>query len=273
MKHNSSIVIFASYFVYATSFYTPKFVITKQSISAGFGKLPTKDEGINVIADVASKCLCGSDIVYQDCCEPYHDNKINDPESLIRSRYSAYASSNIDYIIATTSKLSLDYIAFVESPIAPLKALKRWSKSIKSNMIDEFRYVRMEIDSVSYFGDEEASVLWRHLAIRKADNVMYPIEEKSTIAKEKGIWSYVKGEVSRPSTEFSQAMMNDWPKIMGLELKIDEEKVSEGSESVPKSAASKRPMMNYEGSKQFKSKQTQSQQGPVKKNSERSGQP
>lgn len=272
MKRNFSFVILACLLAFASGFHTSKYSATKKirtsSLYAGFGKSPAKDEMAKPVVD--GKCLCGSDILYQQCCEPYHANKINDPESLIRSRYSAYASSNIDFIISSTSGASSDYRSFIETPIAPANGLKRWAKSIKSNMIDEYRYVRMEIDSVSYSGDNEASVNWRHLAIRKADNVMYPIEELSTIVKAKGVWSYVSGVVSRPSTELSQAMMNDWPPMMGLELKFDGENFVDGAVVAPKAPVAKQPMMSFEGSKKFKS---QGQQGPVKKNSERSGQP
>mmetsp|Transcript_30663 Transcript_30663/g.29274 ORF Transcript_30663/g.29274 Transcript_30663/m.29274 type:complete len:256 (-) Transcript_30663:286-1053(-) len=255
MRSNSTFVILACFFAFAGAFHTSTTTkLWKSSLYAGFGKLPPKDEMVNVVVDGTSKCLCGSDVVYQHCCKPYHENKVNDPESLIRSRYSAYASSNIDFIISSTSEVSSDYRSFIETPVAPANGLKRWAKSIRSNMLDEFRYVRMEIDAVSYSGDEAALVSWCHLAIRKADNVMYPIAETSTIVKAKGVWSYVSGVVSRPSTEASQTMMNDWPTLMGLELKFDGENFEDGAAANKVTPGAKRPMMDYEGSKKFKSK-------------------
>lgn len=49
------------------------------------------------------KCACGSGSPYSQCCEPYHlGSKIPaNAEALMRSRYSAYAAANIDYIQAT----------------------------------------------------------------------------------------------------------------------------------------------------------------------------
>ena len=162
----------------------------------------------------------------------------------------------------------------MDTPIAPGNGLKRWAKSIKTNMIDEYTYVRMEIDNIEIdTNDIDASVTWRHLAIRKTDNVMYPIEEKSVLSLADGVWSYVKGEVTRPNPEFSQAMMNDWPAKVGLELKIDEEKMAGGvAKEAPSGGAMKRPMMDYEGSKKFKPKMSQVNT-PTKKNAERSGSP
>ena len=57
---------------------------------------------------------------YSECCEGMHlVGGAPTPEGLITSRYSAYASGNVDYIIATTSKKSEDYSAFMDSALAP----------------------------------------------------------------------------------------------------------------------------------------------------------
>lgn len=239
-------------------------------LNAGFGKLP--DAVIVKTVGPEEKCMCGSDILYQSCCKSFHEGSINDPSSLIRSRYSAYATSNIDYIISTTSKTSSDYIAFIDTPIAPTNGLKRWAKSIRSNMLDQYRYIRMEVDSIVISESGlDASVKWRHLAIRKEDNLMFPIEEVSALIKAEEKWTYVKGDVVRPDPELSQIMMTDWPAMIGLELKVDEEKAA--SASTPKrTGPGKRNMMDYEGSKKFKPKMTQNTNSQTK-NSERSGSP
>ncbi len=49
-----------------------------------------------------SLCPCHSGKSYADCCEPYHNGKAAPtPLALMRSRYSAYALDNIDYILQT----------------------------------------------------------------------------------------------------------------------------------------------------------------------------
>ena len=239
------------------------------TLNAGFGKASEKVEP-SIVLTADAKCSCGSDIIYENCCKPIHENAVADPASLIRARYSAYATSNIDFVIASTSKLSSDYRSYVDTPIAPANGLKRWAKSIKANMIDEYKYVRMEVDSVNIDASgTTASVVWRHLAIRKEDNVMYPIEETSQLSLSDGRWSYVKCDVMRPNPELTQIMMNEWPAMAGLELKVDEDKMI--GTGAAKSAV-KRPMMDYEGSKKFKTKQSQVNT-PTKKNAERSGSP
>ena len=240
------------------------------ALSAGFGKAIEKVEVVQT--ELANgKCLCGSDVAYLECCKPFHENAVADPSTLIRARYSAYASSNVDFIISTTSKLSSDYKAFIDTPIATANGLKRWSKSIKSNMLDAYKYVRMEIVSAVIDTDGvNAAVIWRHLAIRKVDNVMYPIEEKSTLNLADGVWSYIKGEVTRPDPELTTLMMNTWPAMVGLELKVDDETIA--ASATKTAAPAKRNMMDYEGSKKFKTRQSQVNT-PTKKNAERSGSP
>lgn len=48
-------------------------------------------------------CPCCSAKSYQECCEPYHLWVKNAPtaEALMRSRYSAYAMRNAEYLIKT----------------------------------------------------------------------------------------------------------------------------------------------------------------------------
>ena len=75
----------------------------------------------------------------------------------------------------------------------------------------------------------------------------------------------------RPSPELSQTMMNDWPTMMGLELKIED--VKEDADTAAKaSGQGKRSMMDFEGSKKFKPKMNQITASKTK-NSERSGSP
>jgi len=48
-------------------------------------------------------CPCGSGLKYKNCCRRYHQGALApDALSLMKSRYSAYATGNADYIIKTT---------------------------------------------------------------------------------------------------------------------------------------------------------------------------
>lgn len=49
-----------------------------------------------------SKCPCGSGTTYGECCGPLHDGTAAPTaEALMRSRYSAYAVGNLDYVFRT----------------------------------------------------------------------------------------------------------------------------------------------------------------------------
>lgn len=48
-------------------------------------------------------CPCGSGLVYKACCAPLHkgEREAPDAESMMRSRYAAYAKKEIGYLIKT----------------------------------------------------------------------------------------------------------------------------------------------------------------------------
>lgn len=63
-------------------------------------------------------CPCGS-LYYSTCCQPLHlgVNTAQTAEQLMRSRYSAFAKQEIDYIVRTTAlgqQKSLDQVAIAD---------------------------------------------------------------------------------------------------------------------------------------------------------------
>lgn len=170
-----------------------------------------------------SQCPCGSGATYGDCCLPYHTlaQKALDPVALIRSRYSAYSLENVDYVVDTTSATSPDYLAYVESPVGARSGRKKWIKDVRKNMVDSFSYVHMEVDKVETSPEgDEASVFYRHLAISKVENTMYPIEERAYCVKDtaSGAWYFEAATVQRPEADLSQKMMEEFPIKAGLKL-------------------------------------------------------
>ena len=55
-----------------------------------------------IISDTTA-CLCGSGSSYAECCRRFHVNEAVAPsaEALMRSRFTAYALRNIEYLLAT----------------------------------------------------------------------------------------------------------------------------------------------------------------------------
>lgn len=122
-------------------------------------------------------CPCCSGKPYSECCKLYH-NEIAAPTplALMRSRYTAYAMANADYIIRTTH------------PNSPYfeKDRKQWEKAILE-FCRTTKFLKLEIlDS----GDT-----WVHFAAHlQCQNQPTLLEEKSSFEKIEGKWLYFKGD-------------------------------------------------------------------------------
>ena len=63
-----------------------------------------------------STCPCGSKKKYKKCCAIYHKGALAPSAlALMKSRYSAYAIGNSDYIIKTTHPENIDYTLDINS--------------------------------------------------------------------------------------------------------------------------------------------------------------
>ncbi|MBU0992055.1 MAG: YchJ family protein [Proteobacteria bacterium] len=76
------------------------------------------------------KCPCGLDTPFESCCEPLikEIRPAKTAEELMRSRYSAYATGNIDYIVKTIIKGKQDS--------QDRNSIKKWSEKSKWNKLD-----------------------------------------------------------------------------------------------------------------------------------------
>lgn len=78
---------------------------------------------------IKNKCFCGSTKSFANCCQPYFgDTQIKaalpqTPEQLMRSRFSAYAHGNSQYIYDTYAKTS--------KALQTVKEINDWSKACK----------------------------------------------------------------------------------------------------------------------------------------------
>lgn len=55
------------------------------------------------MTDANAPCPCGSQKLFSECCQPLLSEEVlaDTAEALMRSRYSAFATGNIDYLIST----------------------------------------------------------------------------------------------------------------------------------------------------------------------------
>lgn len=139
-------------------------------------------------------CPCGTGRVYQECCGVYHKNPGTAPtaESLMRSRYAAFAVGDFPYINAT-QKLSDDK-SLIESDADETTVQTRWTKlEIHST---EAGSIKDNTGTVTFSAHFEEG---RHAG---------QLTERSVFEKMNGQWFYVSGDHEinpNPSLRHSQA--------------------------------------------------------------------
>lgn len=131
---------------------------------------------------VNNSCPCGSQKKYKKCCKTFHD-KITFPKTaleLMKSRFSAFATSNYDYIISTTHQLNPDFT----------KDLKSWKEDIL-NFSKNTRFEKLEIlDFID--GEIESFVTFKATLFQNKNDISFI--EKSRFLIVDGRWLYVDGE-------------------------------------------------------------------------------
>lgn len=121
-----------------------------------------------------SDCYCGSSLSFENCCEPYLKNKQKAPkaETLMRSRYSAFATGAAYYLVATTH-------------ISKRKFHKKgdileWSKSNHWIKLEILATTETTVTYKAYYLDSELKAQIH--------------QELSTFIFENDSWYYVDGE-------------------------------------------------------------------------------
>ena len=121
-------------------------------------------------------CPCGSGLKYKKCCRPYHRGRsAPDALTLMKSRYSAYAVGEIDYIVTTTHPSSPEFDPDTDRWKASIYAFCRATEFLKLTILEYEP------------GDEEAFVTFR--ATLSSGN----LTEKSRFLNVEGRWLYRSG--------------------------------------------------------------------------------
>ena len=121
-----------------------------------------------------SNCYCGNTVSFQDCCEPYIKGIKNAPtaETLMRSRYSAFATGAADYLVNTTHISKRKY--------HNKRDILAWSQANKWLKLEVLASTETTVTFKAYYLDEnlKAQVHYEH----------------STFKLENGKWFYVDGD-------------------------------------------------------------------------------
>jgi len=122
-------------------------------------------------------CPCG-DKLYKDCCEPFHQDKKTPttPEELMRSRYSAFALKNIEYIDRTMKGPAREGFN---------------AEGLKANL-DMVTYEKLEVLD-SELKEDTGTVEFKVFYSVNGENHYF--QELSTFIREDGRWYYYDGKV------------------------------------------------------------------------------
>jgi SEC-C motif-containing protein len=127
-------------------------------------------------------CYCSSGRKFADCCAPFIDgtDRPATAERLMRSRYSAYALVNVDYILRTTHPSTRRF--------HERAAIEEWARSS--------RWQKLEIISTTLGGakDKRGTVEFKAFYLDATSEPQIH-HENSNFAKELGKWFFVDGKI------------------------------------------------------------------------------
>lgn len=142
----------------------------------------------------SNTCPCGSDIDYQNCCEPLHIHVdsgqiiANTPLQLMRSRYSAFALKNFDYILKTHHPNYLNGLTLASLNIGPhphwlrLEVLEHHQNAAHCTQADSSSIAQQTQDTVTF------------KAWYKLKGEIDAIYERSEFIYQAGRWYYSQGQ-------------------------------------------------------------------------------
>ena len=124
-------------------------------------------------------CPCGSRKKFSYCCEKYHLAKESPAtaEQLMRSRYTAFCTGNIDYLVAT---------------LHPDKRKKSDAREL-AKTINNTTWLGLTIVSTTQGKKKDIIGYVEFMAAFKIDKPQQ-LHERSKFVKEDGKWFYVDGE-------------------------------------------------------------------------------
>ena len=123
---------------------------------------------------MSKNCYCGNVKPFAECCEIFikEIEKAPTAEKLMRSRYSAYATQAVDYLVNTTHVSKRKYHSKED--------ILEWSKSNQWIKLEILNSSENTVEFKAYYIDSELKAQVHH--------------EKSTFKNDNGLWFYVDGE-------------------------------------------------------------------------------
>ncbi|NJM53372.1 MAG: hypothetical protein HC846_08245 [Blastocatellia bacterium] len=127
-------------------------------------------------------CYCSSDRPFADCCQLFLEGKAkpSTAEALMRSRYSAYVTVDVAYLLKTTHPST--------RKLHNAETIENWAKSNS--------WQRLEIISIVDGGEKDKQGIVE-FKVFYLDSESKPQihHERSNFAKELGKWFFVDGKI------------------------------------------------------------------------------
>lgn len=122
-------------------------------------------------------CPCGTGKSYLDCCGIFITNQkpAPTPETLMRSRYTAYTQANVDYIARTMKSPASDHFDADDA--------RKWAQQVK--------WLKLEVKKAS---QQDTVGFVEFVAYFSANNKQQAMHETSEFHFEDGQWFYVRGK-------------------------------------------------------------------------------
>lgn len=133
------------------------------------------------IQTLPDSCPCSDDRDYLSCCRPYHtfQNRPSTPEKLMRSRYSAYALQNYDYIAKTMCG----------------KASENVDMAQVAQNLQGCTWVSLSVlDAPTVLPNQEKGEV-EFVAQYAFEDEIFTLHERSLFQKIDGQWFYIDGEL------------------------------------------------------------------------------
>ncbi|MDR6763347.1 SEC-C motif-containing protein [Flavobacterium sp. 2755] len=120
------------------------------------------------------KCFCDTGLQFENCCGLYLKNNQKAPTALalMRSRYSAYATHNAEYLLETTYISERKYYSKAE--------ILKWATANKWQKLEILSFTENTVEFKAYF--------------LNSDNKPQTHYEFSTFKFENNAWFYVDGK-------------------------------------------------------------------------------
>jgi SEC-C motif domain protein len=131
-----------------------------------------------------NNCPCGSGRAFELCCEPYLLGRLLAPtaEALMRSRYTAYALSSIDYLYKTSGP----------------RARKEFDAEGSKHWAEAADWTGLEVLATEGGGESDETGTIEFMAHYAIKEQTFDHHEQAVFAKINGQWFFMDGEMIGP---------------------------------------------------------------------------